>query len=564
MAATIISSLPLYFAIAFLGLFFCILVAAGYCLDRFVRKNSAHIAYLDTLVDQLKRSEKKAIDAERSKSDFVADISHELRTPLNGIIGMHRLALDGKLSQEQRERIEMADEAAEALLTLVNDILDLSQIEADKFQLEEKTFSVRRLLDSVTTLMSPACLEKGLSLDISIDQDVPQWIKGDKDRLRQILFNIVGNAIKFTDRGGVCVFVTTTRVEGDTISLNIVVEDTGIGMSKETLERLFERYSRANDEASKRIGGAGLGLSISKRLAVAMGGDITVTSEPDVGSAFDIHIKCQESTQPLTSPTQECAPPDFEPLSILVADDNKLNQKIVSELLTRRGHKCNIVANGRDAVAAWRHNAYDVIFMDIHMPNGDGVEASRQIRSSDSPRASVPIIALTASASSKVDALRKSAGIDGFVAKPIEPELLWAELDRCVQKASDSGQKRAIDATVSPTGLPLLDKARLAVLSDIFGEKELYEQLDEVLAESARILREIALALKSGNLNSAKQTAHTLNGMAGNWAATRIGDIARRIESESPTIRRASKYALELYEAVDLTKQAVSQYKNGY
>ncbi|MEO1240850.1 MAG: ATP-binding protein [Pseudomonadota bacterium] len=546
----------------FAGLFLTILFAAAYCLDRVIRTQRTHLGHLEDIVAQLTRSEERAIAANTAKSEFIANVSHELRTPLTGIAGMLDLLSKGDLSDAQRHQINLASQATGALQTLVKDLLDLSRIEAGKFRLEERPADIRRVIDGVASLMTPACVEKGILFDWRVGQEVPELVLIDPDRLRQVLLNLISNAVKFTENGGITVSASARPADNDALMMEIQIRDTGIGIDEQTQKRLFARYAQADSSIKSRFGGEGLGLSISRHLAEMMGGGIEVESAQGAGSTFTVRIRCKkaQTRNPKTKrrSSKESAP---AAMSILLAEDNEINQYLVTELLSRKGHSVSVADNGLDAVTLAAAQPFDAILMDVQMPDIDGLEATRMIRSSDGPNKATPILALTAGLLPSQQEKQRQAGMTDCVEKPVNPAKLYAALEG--NAVTDNGVSVAVsDSPYSDVRLPdkhpCLDARRLAVLEEIFGEDELREQLELVAAETQIKLREIQSALSAGDLKLAKQHAHTLNGMAGSWAAAKVGKAARTIEIDAQSIQDAAACTEELETAVIETRKRIS------
>jgi signal transduction histidine kinase/ActR/RegA family two-component response regulator len=368
-------------------------------------------------------AKQEAEDATRAKSNFLASMSHEIRTQMNGITGLASVLLDTDLTLEQRAHVKLIADAGQSLLAIINDILDLSKIEAGKINLEAIPLSPAGVVHGAVALLQSEALKKGIVLDITIAPDVPSWVTGDPTRLRQILINLLSNALKFTERGRIGVTLHRELRTGSDV-LRFEISDTGVGIAPEDQHLLFERFSQVDRSDARKFGGTGLGLAISRRLAEAMSGAIGVTSEVGAGSVFWFTAKLPLTAAPTPAAVTGRRRTDVTPRSILLVDDNPLNQIVGKAMLTREGHAVVVVADGVQALAAVQEHPFDLVLMDMQMPVMDGMEATRRIRSLNSPVANIPIVALTANVMAEEIATCREAGMNDYLAKPIDRDLL--------------------------------------------------------------------------------------------------------------------------------------------
>ncbi|TQV67775.1 response regulator [Exilibacterium tricleocarpae] len=384
-------------------------------------------------INQLRDEKRVAEEANRLKSGFLALMSHEIRTPLNGLLSMIKLIARSDLSERQRSYVKALDYSGNALMSMLNSLLDYSKLEARNIELEAIAFDPRSVLESIVILMSARASEKGLILSSKIEKQLPPQVIGDPNRLRQVLLNLIGNGIKFTNRGVVNLYAKEIHRTGTTVTIRFEVEDSGIGIDKEDQAKVFDMFTQADASITRRFGGTGLGLSICRRLVELMGGELALDSEVGVGSNFHFTLQLPYSLEPVieTKADRQAGAITARSLRVLLVDDIELNRVAAAGLLEHEGHKVTLAESARQALEKLQRHSFDIVLMDIHMPDMDGVLATQHIRQFKDPvKAGIPVIALTANANVQQRREYIEAGIDDVVSKPLDVDELLASIAR--------------------------------------------------------------------------------------------------------------------------------------
>jgi signal transduction histidine kinase/HPt (histidine-containing phosphotransfer) domain-containing protein len=526
---------------------------------KLLKKQAAELEKKNALLSLAKL---QAEAATRVKSEFLANMSHEIRTPMNGVIGMTSLLLDTPLSAAQRDYVETIRTSSEALLTVINDILDFSKIESGKLELEQKPFELRAVLEGCVDLLSPAAAAKGLNLACHVDPRAPSVLMGDATRLRQIVTNLLSNAVKFTARGEVVVEVKQeVQSQGrgaqsdereaknpalhasrsTLLELHFAVRDTGIGIPRDRMDRLFKSFSQVDASTTRQYGGTGLGLAISKHLSEMMGGRMWLESEAGKGSTFHFTIVAQAAPQQTLEPEhqpplrQDTPMAEHYPLRLLLAEDNLVNRKIALLLLQKMGYHPEVAENGVETLDALRRQCYDVVLMDVQMPRMDGFEATRRIRS-EWPAAQQPrIIAMTANAMQGDREKCLEAGMDDYLSKPVQVNELMKVLSKCRPlEKPDPALRWKPEPTNYKENAVIIDEKVLEQLRAILDEdypETLSEMIEIYLDEAPKLLEAIRAAVSQGDAESLMRAAHSLKSSSASLGAVELSGKFKDLEA---------------------------------
>ncbi|TFH86320.1 response regulator [Billgrantia azerbaijanica] len=477
---------------------------------------------LETLSQELQATARRAESASRAKSDFLATVSHEIRTPLNGVIGMSDLLLEQSLDRQSQEYARTLHASAKRLLELINDILDFSKIESGRLELERRPVRLATLVEEACQLFAPRAETKGLALVTRLSPALPARLMGDPARLRQVLLNLLANAIKFTERGEV-------RIEAEETAkgrLCLAVCDTGPGIAADQRERLFEPFRQGDVSIARRYGGTGLGLAICRRLVDAMGGTIGVDSRAGEGSRFWVELPLESAEAPLLE-AEEAVPPSPPAVSggrVLVVEDNPVNRQVAAAMLERLGCQVRMVESGEQALEAVRQAVFDVVLMDVQMPDMDGLQTVRRLREGGGWPARMPVVAMTAGGPGAEQARCLAAGMSDYLTKPLDRQALADCLLRVLPRPAPGATKGAVRA-----GMPL-DEATLTELAESVGQAGLAALIALYRRQIAERLVELERAVMGRDAQRVGQAAHQLKGESSTLGAVRVAGLAEELE----------------------------------
>ncbi|MBF7053536.1 response regulator [Halomonas sp. KAO] len=496
-------------------------------LFREARDNATARRDLEILSHQLQAAVRRAESASQAKSEFLAMVSHEIRTPLNGVIGMSDLLLEEPLAERPRQYAATLHDSANLLLGLINELLDFSKIESGHLDLECQPLSLATLVEGAVTVFMARAESRGVGLEARISEKLPAWVMGDPARLRQVLLNLVSNAVKFTAEGEVIVEATPEGAD----TLRLEVRDSGCGIPVEQHEHLFEPFRQGDASIARRFGGTGLGLAISRRLIEAMGGRLDMQSEPGIGSRFWCLLPLVPATEPVRdaaarhSASRQPSRKHLPGAELLVVEDNPVNQRVARAMLERLGCRVSLADSGGEALTLTRQRQFDLIFMDVQMPDIDGLEVTRRLRRRQGWLTEVPIVAMTAGGPGGEPSSCLAAGMSGYLAKPLLPEPLLEVLKRHLGSGEgELGEPLAMNQQA------VLDPRVLNSLLGSLGKSGLTRLVALYRDQSGAHLAQVSSALASSDADRLRHAAHQLKGESSSLGAVTVAEFAARIE----------------------------------
>ncbi len=529
-------------------------------LNKQIQKHNRHLEELvKSRTRQLEVAKRKAEESNKVKSEFLANMSHEIRTPMNGVLGTLELLRHTELDSTQAQYVETAYRSGSYLLALLNDILDLSKYEADRLQLESKDFDLNQVLEDLVNMFDAKAKQKGLNLRCTWDSEISHWVNGDRTRLWQVLVNLVGNALKFTDHGEVSISIS--RLAEDTKPgqyLRFEVSDTGVGIPQEALARIFESFEQADTSVTRRYGGTGLGLTLCKGLVELMQGEIGVRSTPGLGSSFWFTVLLN----PAKAPQEEQAPDrQSEPVALggkrfLLVEDNEVNQMVAKGMLKMMGVEVQAAANGAEALALIQKQDFDLVLMDIHMPEMNGYEATARIRALEQGKAHVPIIALTADVMPEDIQRCFDSGMDDYLTKPFEFSALQEKIGHWLRRAEPEPETAPQPETTEAPVENALDSNTLSFLQQAMGEK-LKSLIQLFIEQSGKRIQDMRDCLAKHEIQQLKNQAHALKGSSGSLGAKKLAAACHRLEHIEQ--QNVSRQAEELVAEIEHSYQELLQ-----
>lgn len=548
-------------------LLLCLLVL----LVRHIKRQDLQYALLKNLSDDLESARLEAEHANQAKSVFLANMSHEIRTPFQGLMGMLNLLNTTTLNGVQRDHVQTALDSAQHLLGVLNDILDISTIESGELKLLMSPLDLEDLVDNTQELMRHAAIEKAVDLRFEYGERLPKWVRGDAMRIRQILFNLIGNAIKFTDHGEIKVSVDLRP--GSNGNVSIVIEDTGNGMDDATLDRLFTRFYQADNSFLRKTGGTGLGLEISRSLARLMGGDITVTSKVGIGSRFEVTLDLPEATAPTPSRDDvKVESASYQRLRLLVAEDHSINLKYMNLLLDKMGHDAVFCGNGLEALDLLQQQSFDAVLLDYHMPELDGISTAQAIRKMGGVSSHIKIMLVTADVVGEIKSRAEEAGVDCFVSKPLTLHDLNQALLSCGLLIPEAPKGNELSDPSDLTALLQSLDAQFPLAVDLVAYQQLVpfatrevraEMVALVLAPQSGSLDVLVNAMTAGDQPAIERAAHNLKGAGMLLGLSSLVRAATEIESTATQLNSgdAAQWKAKLRHLGERSKNEISQWE---